>query len=31
MNPPNGLIAIAARAEKMPEMPNSAINAITSH
>mgnify|MGYP003693726429 CR=1 FL=1 len=27
MNPPNGLIAIAARPEKMPEMPNSTINA----
>ena len=26
MNPPNGLIAIAARPEKMPEMPNSTIN-----
>ena len=30
INPPNGLIAIAARPEKMPEMPNSVINAITS-
>ena len=30
MNPPNGLIAIAARPEKIPEMPNSTISAITS-
>ena len=30
MNPPNGLIAIAARPEKMPAMPNSPISAITS-
>ena len=30
MNPPNGLIAIAARPEKMPEMPNSEISAMTS-
>src|ERR1700722_9187244 len=30
MNPPNGLIAIAASPEKMPEMPNSEISAITS-
>src|SRR5205823_12549229 len=30
MNPPNGLIAIAARPEKMPEMPNRQISAITS-
>jgi hypothetical protein len=30
MNPPNGLIAIAASPEKMPEMPSSAINAMTS-
>ena len=30
MNPPNGLTAIAARPKKMPEMPNSAINAMTS-
>jgi len=29
MNPPNGLIAIAARPEKMPAMPNSPINAMT--
>ena len=30
MNPLNGLIAIAPNPEKMPEMPNSTINAITS-
>ena len=30
MKPPNGLIAIAAKPEKMPEMPNSTISAITS-
>ena len=30
MNPPNGLIAIAARPEKMPEMPNRQIKAMTS-
>ena len=30
MNPPNGLIAIAANPEKTPEMPNSPISAITS-
>jgi hypothetical protein len=30
MNPPNGLMAIAARAEKMPERPNSVIKAMTS-
>jgi hypothetical protein len=29
-NPLNGLIAIAARPEKTPERPNSAIRAITS-
>ena len=28
--PPNGLIAIAARPEKMPERPNRQISAITS-
>ncbi len=30
INPPNGLIAIAANPEKMPEIPNSVINAMTS-
>jgi len=30
MKPPNGLIAIAAKPLKMPEMPNSTISAITS-
>jgi hypothetical protein len=30
MNPLNGLMAIAARPEKMPAMPNSPINAMTS-
>ena len=30
MNPPNGLIAIAARPEKMPVIPNRVTNAITS-
>ena len=30
MNPPNGLIAIAASPEKIPEMPNRIINAIAS-
>ncbi len=30
MNPPNGLIAIAASPEKMPDMPNSTISPITS-
>ena len=30
MKPLNGLIAIAARPEKIPEMPNRQISAITS-
>ena len=30
MNPPNGLIAIEASPEKMPPMPKSPINAMTS-
>ena len=30
MKPPNGLIAMAARLEKMPEMPNSTIKPMTS-
>jgi hypothetical protein len=30
MNPPKGLIAIAANPEKMPAMPNSPISAMTS-
>jgi len=30
MKPPNGLIAIAASPEKMPEMPNRQISPITS-
>ena len=30
MNPPNGLIAIAASAEKIPDKPNSTIKPMTS-
>ncbi len=30
MNPPNGLTAIIASPEKMPEMPNNMIKAMTS-